>query len=69
MLARPRLFHLIDALRHLLKLDANRGERLQDSGVALGASLGGFDATREFLRARLPPGDLRAQGDHIIARL
>lgn len=45
MLACPRLFHLIDALRHLLKLGANRGERLQDRGVALGASLGGFDAT------------------------
>lgn len=69
MLARPRLFHLIDALRHLLKLGANRGERLQDRGVALGASLGGFDATREFLCTRLPSGDLRAQRAHIIALL
>ena len=69
MLSRPRLFHLIDALRHLLKLGANRGERLQDSGVALGPSLGGFDATREFLCARLPPSYLRAQRTHIIALL
>ena len=69
VLARPRLFHLIDALRHLLKLGANRGERLQDRCVALGASLGRFNVTREFLRTRLPPGDLRAQRDHIIARL
>jgi len=69
VLARPRLFHLIDALRHLLKLGANRGEHLQDRGVTLGASLGGFDATREFLCARLPPSYLRAQRTHIIARL
>jgi hypothetical protein len=69
MLSRPRLFHLIDALRHLLKLDANRGERLQDSGVAQGAGLGGFDAMRQLLRARLPSGDLRAQRAHIIALL
>ena len=66
VLACPRLFHLVDARRHLLQLRANRGECLQHGGVPLGAGLGGFDATGQLLGARLPPCGLRAQRARVI---
>ena len=66
VLACPRLFHLVDAQRHLLQLRANRGESLQHGGVPLGAGLGGFDATGQLLGARLPPCGLRAQRARVI---
>ena len=68
VLACPRLFHLVDARRHLLQLRANRGEGLQHGRITGRAGVGGFDAMRQLLRARLPPCGLRAQRAHVLAR-
>ena len=66
---RARGLHLVDARRHLLQLHANRGERLQHGRITGRAGLGRLDAMRQLLGAGLPPGGLRAQRAHVLARL